>query len=146
MAAILPIALLGDQRRLATMINPEQMQHRLMRLMQSESIGYRYIGDFRIDDWRPQMGQCHDNISTAIRLLGPDHTSVRGWLLMEYPGFDHIRLVAHSILRAPDGQLVDITPRREPHDRISLRFFLHDADEVDFMRNAVVGYLDVRLF
>jgi hypothetical protein len=75
--------------------------------------------------------RCHEN-AEAFFVSHPDHPPVRGWLVTELgnaPGY--FRLVAHSVNRAPDGTLVDVTPLSEM-DRKAYRFVAHEGTEERF--------------
>jgi hypothetical protein len=78
-----------------------------------------------------QEGKCHENADAFFR-CHPDHPAVRGWLVTELgnaPGY--FRLVAHSVNRAPDGTLVDVTPLSDT-DRKAYRFVEHDGSDGRF--------------
>ncbi len=74
-------------------------------------------------------GKCHDN-AEAFFSQHTNHPPVRGWLVTELgnvPGC--FRIVAHSVNRTPQGNLVDVTPLLEA-DRNAYRFVEHEgADE-----------------
>ena len=58
--------------------------------------------------------QCHAN-ATEFHLQDPSYVPVRGWLYFDFRGLlTHVKFVAHSVVRAPDGQLWDITPVDTP--------------------------------
>ena len=60
--------------------------------------------------WRPQPNECHVNVDwwcTHTR----GYTPVRGWLYFAYLDLlPHVHFNAHSIVRNPEEELVDITP------------------------------------
>ncbi|MGP8484566.1 hypothetical protein ACT2FY_00930 [Paraburkholderia fungorum] len=65
--------------------------------------------DVGSDAWRPTVNACHDNCEAWCE-RHPDHQLVRGWLYFSLPGMAYCRFVSHSVVRRPDGTLVDITP------------------------------------
>ncbi|HSI42830.1 MAG TPA: hypothetical protein VK949_00675 [Methylotenera sp.] len=60
-------------------------------------------------DWQPQANMCHHNVTTCCE-LHPEFKIVRGWLYFDLPNYSYAKFVAHSVVRAPDGELGDITP------------------------------------
>lgn len=62
-----------------------------------------------IQEWTPEANKCHDNVAVFCEHK-PDHAPVRGWLYLDLPEFEFVQFLAHSVVRAPDGVLVDITP------------------------------------
>jgi hypothetical protein len=66
------------------------------------------------DDWRPAPRCCHANVETWV-MRSPQYAIVRGWVVFDQtderlvprPRF---HFVAHSVIRTPDGKLLDITP------------------------------------
>ena len=62
-------------------------------------------------DWQPQPNWCHANVSVWCEVK-EGYTPVRGWLYFDLPGLAFCSFVAHSALRAPNGELYDITPSR----------------------------------
>jgi hypothetical protein len=66
--------------------------------------------------WKPQPKYCHANVDVWVR-RSPQYQAIRGWVIFEdfatNPVFRRnpfVRFLAHSIIRAPDGKLLDITP------------------------------------
>jgi hypothetical protein len=66
-------------------------------------------------DWEPQANMCHHNVSMWCEQK-TDYSPVRGWLYFDMPGLNYVRFVAHSAVRAPDGELYDITPSNAQQD------------------------------
>jgi len=62
-----------------------------------------------VGNWTPTANMCHENAVQWCE-LNPDHQVVRGWLYFELPGLPYCRFTSHSVVRAPDGSLMDITP------------------------------------
>ncbi len=60
-------------------------------------------------DWEPQPNYCHHNVSLWCQLR-PEYIPVRGWLYFDLPGLNFVKFVAHSAVKAPDGEFYDITP------------------------------------
>lgn len=66
--------------------------------------------DVNIGEWRPSQNECHANV-TQIHLHDSSHTPVRGWLYFDFGGaLDRVQFLAHSVIRAPNGELWDVTP------------------------------------
>ena len=64
-----------------------------------------------IGDWKPLANDCHGNVS-ELCAHDPTYTPIRGWLYFDLGGhLDWVLFVAHSVVRAPDAQLYDITCR-----------------------------------
>jgi hypothetical protein len=63
-----------------------------------------------LGQWSPLPNHCHENVSYFCEhSLG--YEPVNGWLYLEhYPGHDSAKFLAHSVVRAPDGELFDVTP------------------------------------
>lgn len=61
------------------------------------------------EGWQPQINRCHEN-SVEWCAAHADHQVVRGWLYFSLPGMAYCRFVSHSVVRRPDGTLIDITP------------------------------------
>ncbi|OED00943.1 hypothetical protein A9Z06_13475 [Rhizobium sp. YK2] len=78
------------------------------------------------------MAECHANVDYwADHHAG--YTVVRGWLAYMGGGADFHGYAAHSVLRDPRGELVDITPVEDPNF-IRRRFIPHLGDEATFLR------------
>jgi hypothetical protein len=68
------------------------------------------------ENWRPKPKLCHHNVDVWVWKC-PEYEAIRGWVVFEdfatNPHFRRnpfVRFAAHSIIRAPDGKLLDITP------------------------------------
>jgi hypothetical protein len=60
--------------------------------------------------WTPEANECHANASTWCKNM-PDYSPVRGWLYFDFLDlWPFVLFNAHSVVRAPDGTLWDITP------------------------------------
>ena len=66
-------------------------------------------------DWVPQPNMCHHNVSTWCHYMA-DYQAVRGWFYFSLPGLNYVKFVAHSAVRAPEGELFDITPSNASQD------------------------------
>lgn len=65
-----------------------------------------------IGEWKPSGNECHGNV-TELCAHDPSYAPVRGWLYFDFGGhLDRVQFLAHSAVRAPDGELYDITPSR----------------------------------
>jgi hypothetical protein len=60
--------------------------------------------------WKPAPNDCHANVSTWCKYM-PEYSAVRGWLYFDFlDQLPYVLFNAHSVVRAPDGKLWDITP------------------------------------
>ncbi|WP_124649041.1 hypothetical protein [Burkholderia stagnalis] len=98
--------------------------------------------------WRPAVQDCHGNCETWCG-LHPEYRLVRGWIFIPLPGLAYSRFLPHSIVRQPDGQLVDITPRGHLLGSTPYRFLgsivdneVYEAMVVDLYAAAGTGNLD----
>lgn len=72
--------------------------------------------DINIGDWRPVENECHANVS-QVYLHSNSYLLVRGWLYFDFGGaLDRVQFLAHSAIRAPNGELWDITPSQASQD------------------------------
>lgn len=65
--------------------------------------------EVHMGDWSPQENMCHHNV-TKFCDSNPDYIPVRGWLYFDLPGLNVAKFLSHSVVRAPNGTLYDITP------------------------------------
>lgn len=88
-------------------VDPEAYGQSLMRRVQEAVVVERI--EVSIGDWKPQPNMCHHNV-TLFCEHNSAYTPVRGWLYFELPGLRFAKFLAHSVVRASDGTLYDITP------------------------------------
>lgn len=63
-----------------------------------------------IDDWRPEPNDCHNNVDRYVA-FDPSYKAVRGWLYFAFEDvLPYVTFTHHSVVEAPDGVLLDITP------------------------------------
>jgi hypothetical protein len=63
-----------------------------------------------IGKWEPTPNTCHSNVDQWCRHM-TEYAPIRGWLYFDFEdALPHVMFNAHSVVRAPDGQLLDITP------------------------------------
>jgi hypothetical protein len=89
---------------------PEQDQYaaRLFARLDEAIMLKRF--EVNIGDWQPTAHDCHAN-ATQIHLHSASYLPVRGWLYFDFGGhLDRVQFLAHSAIRAPDGELWDVTP------------------------------------
>jgi hypothetical protein len=75
------------------------------------------IGDgSQPDDWTARAHYCHANVDIWVARC-PEYEPVRGWVIFDLSRMPpsmkvspHLQFSAHSVVRAPDGKLIDITP------------------------------------
>lgn len=60
-------------------------------------------------NWQPQPNMCHHNVTEYCE-LDSRFSPVRGWLFFDLPNESYYKFVAHSVLKFPDGSIMDITP------------------------------------
>jgi hypothetical protein len=85
-------------------------------------------GEIDGGDWQPKPNECHENATTWSELK-EGFTPVRGWLYFGEAGL----LVAHSVVRAPDGDLYDLTPSEASKDYPFLESALSEEDYGDLI-------------
>lgn len=99
----------------------------------SESaVDVRYEPDALIGHWRPKVADCHANVDYWVYHCD-GYAAVRGWLAYADFGLNMSGYTAHSVLRSPDGELVDITPVQDCNF-VQRRFIPHQGDEETFLR------------
>ena len=60
--------------------------------------------------WTPAPNDCHANVGTWCKNM-PEYIAVRGWLYFDFvDALSYVLFNAHSVIRDPDGRLLDITP------------------------------------
>lgn len=83
----------------------------------------------------PKVSECHPNVDRWVgEHLGA--TAVRGWVTHQKVWDGHNfkqELTAHSVVRAADGQLFDITPFSDERVRDTTLFVPHPGDEELFL-------------
>ena len=66
--------------------------------------------DVTEDGWQPVLKECHENCEAWCE-RHPEYELVRGWIYVPLSTLAYCRFLAHTVVRRPDGQLIDITPR-----------------------------------
>ncbi|MBB2791695.1 UNVERIFIED_ORG: hypothetical protein GGD58_000539 [Rhizobium pisi] len=94
-------------------------------------IDVRYEPDASIGEWRPKVADCHANVDYWVAHR-EGYAAVRGWLAYLEGGADLHGYTAHSVLRDPHGELVDITPV-EDRNFVRRRFIPHLGDDATFL-------------
>jgi hypothetical protein len=79
------------------------------------------------DGTAPERSNCHANVDRWV-LENPGCEAVRGWAISARMG-NAIMLDAHSVVRAPDGALVDITLNADDQ---RAPIVLHKGPEAEF--------------
>lgn len=95
-------------------------------------------------DWQPQPNQCHENV-TIWCLHNITHEPVRGWLYFSLPGTLHVRFVAHSAVRTPEGQLFDITPSNAGQDYPFITGELTEDEYAELVETGGHGQIDLEV-
>ncbi|MBD1548681.1 hypothetical protein [Roseibium aggregatum] len=90
-----------------------------------------------INGWEPKVADCHRNVDHWVE-HHLDHTVVRGWLAFATFYSDQVGYTAHSVVRAPDGELFDITPTVDP-DCWRGCFIAHLGEEEMFFEMKKLG-------
>jgi hypothetical protein len=82
---------------------------------------------------QPRESKCHENVDTFVREnTNWGYSAVRGWINTPHLS-EGVRLTAHSVVKAPDGRLFDITPFSDERLRDTTRFVPHiGSDECFF--------------
>lgn len=102
-------------------------------LSRIDCAAYPRFVEVSIGAWRPQATRCHANATTWAK-FNPEWSRVRGFLVygLKMP---FATLVAHSVVRSPEGGLCDITPGGDA----SRPFVPHVGDPGEFEWQALVG-------
>lgn len=88
------------------------------------------FAEVSIGDWKPEIAKCHANVNRWVAYnLGCQ--AVRGWISCISFGPAGEQLTAHSVVRKPDGDLIDITPV-EPGQARGGVFVEHQGDPAEF--------------
>ncbi|PJO60628.1 hypothetical protein CWD85_03445 [Burkholderia pseudomallei] len=66
--------------------------------------------DVSTDEWQPVEKGCHENCEVWCE-RHQEYELVRGWIYVPLPSLAYCRFLAHTVVRQPDGHLIDITPR-----------------------------------
>lgn len=96
--------------------------------------------EVNIGEWKPLANMCHHNV-TAWCESNPTYQVVRGWLYFDLPGLPVARFVAHSVVRAPDGELCDITPSNATRDYPFLEGKLSEEEFAELVEERGYGNL-----
>ncbi len=93
-----------------------------------------HVGD-RTPGWTPERSGCHENARRWVE-ANPAFVIVHGWLNAKGETFENrLRFVSHSVVRSPDGELMDITlGTGDPR----YAFILHPLDDAHF-REWIIG-------
>lgn len=91
-----------------------------------------------IGDWNPEIAQCHSNVDRWIE-ANPGYQAVRGWISYISFGPAGEQLTAHSVVRNPNGALIDITPVYPGVPRGGA-FVEHQGDPAEFFAMLEVGH------
>ncbi len=66
-------------------------------------------------EWEAKQRMCHHNVS-ELHLFDCRYIPVRGWFYFDLPGLGVVKFVAHSAIRTPEGEIIDITPSDTHND------------------------------
>ena len=94
-------------------------------------------------DWQPDPNDCHNNVTVFCR-QNPGFTPVRGWLYFDFRGQEvFVKFLAHSVVKTPEGNLVDITPskRRQAYQYLFIEALLTYDEFVEMGRHTKDGNL-----
>jgi hypothetical protein len=80
-----------------------------------------------------QPSKCHDNARRYCETHA-GFSVATGWIVMPMHGSPIVWLLPHSIVRCPDGNLLDVTPQND--ERITLKFV---ADDSPFLHRAIAN-------
>lgn len=93
------------------------------------------------DGWSPEIAKCHLNVDRWV-VLNPGCEAVRGWITYISYGPAGVQLTAHSVVRNPEGTLIDITPVY-PGAQRGGAFVEHQGDPAEFFA-IIATSLDLR--
>jgi hypothetical protein len=90
----------------------------------------------------PLEHDCHRNVDRFV-LEHPDHKPVRGWLVLDFNKssqgwWPFCQFTAHSVVEAPDGRLIDLTPSQASQRYPFLR---HQGPEGQFEAIVLAGHI-----
>lgn len=68
-----------------------------------------------IGEWEAKPKMCHYNVNELHR-FNTNYKPVRGWLYFDIPLLNCVKFVAHSAIKTPEGEIIDITPSDVPRD------------------------------
>jgi hypothetical protein len=122
-------------------VDPEAYGQSLM-LRASEAAFVAKI-HLSVGDWKPERNMCHHNV-TYFCEHNPDYAAVRGWLYFELPGLEFAKFLSHSVVRASDGTLCDITPWEATQDYAFLPANLNDDEYAELIEEQGYGQLHPR--
>lgn len=124
-----------------TKVDPEAYGKSLL-LRASEAVFVAKI-DLSVGDWKPARNMCHYNVNYFCE-CNPDYAVVRGWLYFELPGLPFAKFLSHSVVRAPDGTLCDITPWEATQDYAFMPANLTDDEYAELVEEQDHGHLHPR--
>jgi hypothetical protein len=90
-------------------------------------------------DWRPTAQDCHENCETWCE-RHQDHGLVRGWIYVPLAGLAYCRFVAHTVIRRPYGELIDITPTGTIWQSAPYRFLSTIVSRVEYESLVIALY------
>ena len=64
------------------------------------------------ENWECKPNMCHHNTAELWR-HDNSYTPIRGWLYFDLPELDCVKFLSHSVVRLPNGEFVDITPKQK---------------------------------
>lgn len=99
--------------------------------------------DVSVGDWTPQRNMCHHNV-THFCEHNRTYVPVRGWLYFDLPGLGFAKFLSHSVVRAPNGSLYDITPWEATQHYPFLAAELSELEYADLVDEHGVGQLHPR--
>ena len=109
------------------------------RLDQAVRVPFQTVA---IADWSPKVAECHENVDRWVR-EHPGYQAVRGWVTYRPLPGGGVQLTAHSVLRGPNGALLDITPLGNEAARCGMSFVEHTGEDGVFFEIEAVGiFLD----
>ena len=91
------------------------------RLDQAVAVPFQPVAIAKIAD-------CHMNADAWVA-ANPNYQTVRGWVKCASFGDLGARLTAHSVVRTPEGKLLDITPLADESLRGGMHFIEHEGSE-----------------
>jgi hypothetical protein len=92
--------------------------------------------DVSTGDWVPAPNECHQNVTDWCE-SNEGYIPVRGWMYFDLTG----QFVAHSVLRAPDGLLYDITPAAASRQYPFIESGLSESDYIELVEGRGISQL-----
>ena len=96
-----------------------------------------------IGDWKTEANMCHHNV-TQVCVNESSYTPVRGWLVFNIKEENLLKFVSHSVVKTPEGIMVDITPSNVNQEYPFLPSNLNDEEYEYLLKNIYNGEINFK--